>query len=74
MTRITLHDGFEGETEEGLELQSDRDEVEAAFGPVAPDPFAGMLWYRDRGVAFGLTDDRVTSVHLFPIQVTTEPR
>lgn len=65
LTAIYLDEGVAVQTGGGVGLGSDGNQVRAEFGEPVIDPFLGLWWYRDQGIALTLTDDRVTRIQLF---------
>lgn len=72
LTAIYLDEGVAVQTEGGVGLGSNGADVRAEFGEPVVDPFVGRWWYRDQGIAFTLTADRVTRIQLFRVPEPTE--
>jgi len=72
LTAVYLDEGVAVQTEGGVGLGSNGADVRAEFGEPVVDPFLGVWWYRDQGIALTLTADRVTRIQIFQVPATAE--
>lgn len=65
VTTVYVEPGFAGAMDAGVGLGSDEAAVRAQLGDPVVDPFAGVWWYRDAGVALQWESGAVVRVLLF---------
>ena len=65
ITNLTLDTKFVGTTSDGIGLGSLESEVVKKLGETSKEPFLGLWWYQESGLALEFQDGQVVRIHLF---------